>query len=343
VSRRGSHRASGWTSPPSQADERGFALVIVLWIFIVLFVLGAEFSQAMRQDAAATSNFADETQSYYLASAAANLTFYRALRSHQDASLGRPPLEEQEEGSQPPLVEPDGEWHPIEVWGAQVWVKVADEGAKIPLNWADEAVLGHLLTNLGVPPEEVSEIADSILDWRDKDDEHRLNGAETDYYQSLPTPYVAKNAPFDSLEELLLVKGVTRELYDGGTEDFPIGLREVLSVFSPRKKLNVQNASPEVLRAFFGLDEEELAQLLEVRDTSAPGLIDVLRAKVPDPRLSEMLTSETAPTLVSVEVQAQVPASRIKAHMAAVIDLGESTDGIYILRWMDQLPPVETS
>lgn len=333
--------------PPS-GDDRGFALVIVLWIFIVLFVLGAEFSQAMRQDAVATANFADETQSYYLASAAANLTFYRALRAHHDASLGRPPLEvggtdPTVEEAEPVLVQPDGEWHSIDLWGAQVWVRVGDEGAKIPINWADDTVLNHVLSNLGVPTEETGAIADAILDWRDKDDEHRLNGAESEYYQGLPRPYVAKNAPFDSLEELLLVKGVTRELYEGGSEDFPIGLREVMTVFGPRKKLNVSNAPPEVLKAFFNLDEEELEQILETRAHSAPGLLDVLKAHVPDPRLSEMLTSETAPTLLSVEVQAQLPSSRIKAHLAAVIDLGESSDGVYILRWMDQLPPAEIS
>ena len=98
------------------------------------------------------------------------------------------------------------------------------------------------------------------------------------------------------------------------------------------------------MRAFFGLDEEELEQLLEVRATSAPGLLDVLRAKVPDPRISQMLSSEVSPTVLTVEVQAQLPNSRVKSHLGAVVDLGESDEGVYILRWMDQLPPVgETS
>lgn len=335
-------RAAGARAPARRAiaERRGFALVVVLWIFAVLFVVGAEFSQAMRQDATATVNFADETQSYYLATAAANLTFYRALQAHQDATLGAP---QSELGDVEPLVQPDGEWHQVGLWGAQVWVRVADEGGKIPVNWVDDAVLNHVLSNLGVPSEEAATIADSILDWRDKDDEHRVNGAETDYYESQPRPYVAKNAAFDSLEELLLVKGVTPELFYGDNEQFPIGLRDVFTVFTPRRRLNVQHASPEVLRAFFGLDDEELAQIVDVRATSAPGLIEVLRAKVPDPRLSEMLTSEISPAVLTVEVQAQMPDSRIRSHLAAVIDLGESNEGVYVLRWMDQLPPVEIS
>ena len=61
-------------------------------------------------------------------------------------------------------------------------------------------------------------IVDSILDWKDADDLHRLNGAESDYYLSLPNPYRAKDANFDTLEELLLVRGVTPEILYGGGE-----------------------------------------------------------------------------------------------------------------------------
>ncbi len=323
-------------------DRRGFALVVVLWIFIVLFALGAEFAQGMRQDATATVNFADETQSYYLATAAANLTFYRALLAHQDATLGAP-KSELGEGVEP-LVQPDGEWHQVDVWGAPVWVRVSDEGGKIPINWVDDAVLIAVLNNLGVSSEEASAIADAILDWRDRDDEHRLNGAETDYYSGLPRPYVAKNAPFDSLEELLLVKGVTPELFYGGNDDYPTGLRDVLTIFATRRSINVQHAPPAVLRAFFGLDEEELAQLIDAREQGSDAALgDVLAARVPDPRLSQMVSSETAPSILMVEVQAQLPSSRVKSHIAAVIDVGESSEGVYVLRWMDQLAPVEIS
>ncbi len=57
--------------------------------------------------------------------------------------------------------------------------------------------------------------AEAILDWLDEDDEPRDYGAETEYYMTLPTPYAAKNGPLDSIEELLLVKGVTPELLFG--------------------------------------------------------------------------------------------------------------------------------
>lgn len=333
--------------PPG--DRRGFALVIVLWLFVTLFALGAEFSQEMRQDAVATANFADETQSYYLASAAANLTFYRLLQQHRDRSTGQEPGQGPEglDDGQPkePLVSTDGVWHWIDLWGAPVAVRVSDEGGKVAINWVGVPVLVHVLSNLGVGPDRAAEIADAILDWRDKDEEKRMNGAENEYYSSMPRPYVAKNAPFDSIEELLLVKGVTPDLFYGGSDDFPIGLREIFTVFHPPgEKLNVQYLTPAVLRAYFGLDKEELQQLMDVRERGqAPDLLGVLKAKVPDPQVAEKLSAELAPTLLSVEVQAKLPSSRISSRIGAIIDLGESSEGVYVQRWLDQMAPGEIS
>ena len=338
------------TRPSPIGDRRGFALVIVLWLFITLFALGAEFSQEMRQDAVATANFADETQSYYLASAAANLTFYRLLLAHREEALGQDPAALAAKGmddgeKKPALVATDGVWHDVDLWGAPVSVRVVDEGGKVAINWVDQTVLIHVLNNLGLAPDKASEIADSILDWRDKDEEKRLNGAENEYYSSLPRPYVAKNAPFDSVEELLMVKGVTPDLFYGGTDDFPIGMHDIFTVFHPPgENLNVQYLTPEVLRAFFGLDKEELAQLLDTRENGQAGdLLGLLKSKVPDPRVAEKLTAELAPTLLSVEVQAKLPSSKISSHIGAVIDLGESSEGVYVQRWMDQMAPAEIS
>ncbi len=64
-------------------------------------------------------------------------------------------------------------------------------------------------------PGMTEEIADAILDWIDEDDEPREFGAEVDYYSSLTTPYAPKNGSFDSVEELLLVRGVTSSLLYG--------------------------------------------------------------------------------------------------------------------------------
>jgi type II secretory pathway component PulK len=59
------------------------------------------------------------------------------------------------------------------------------------------------------------DIADAILDWLDEDEEARPYGVELEYYSTLPTPYEPKNGPIDSVEELLLVRGVTPQLLFG--------------------------------------------------------------------------------------------------------------------------------
>jgi len=64
-------------------------------------------------------------------------------------------------------------------------------------------------------PNMTEEIANAILDWIDKDDEARTNGAENQYYSALNPPYRCKNGPLDSLDELLLVRGVTVQLLYG--------------------------------------------------------------------------------------------------------------------------------
>lgn len=64
-------------------------------------------------------------------------------------------------------------------------------------------------------PGMTEDIADAILDWIDEDEEMRPYGAESDYYTTLPTPYSAANGPLQSVEELLLVRGVTPTLLFG--------------------------------------------------------------------------------------------------------------------------------
>jgi len=63
--------------------------------------------------------------------------------------------------------------------------------------------------------EDPESIADAIMDWIDEDDEPREYGAEFDYYQTLQPPYAPKNGPLETVEELLLVRGMTPELLFG--------------------------------------------------------------------------------------------------------------------------------
>lgn len=91
---------------------------------------------------------------------------------------------------------------------------------------------------------------DAILDWIDSDDDPRPNGAETDYYQSLVTPYPCKNAPLNSVEELLMIRGVTPALYFGDIEQEQLPLSELCTVHGHRNgRINANTAELELLTA----------------------------------------------------------------------------------------------
>jgi type II secretory pathway component PulK len=139
--------------------------------------------------------------------------------------------------------------------------RISDEDSRVNLNRATPDQLHRLLLEAGVPRETRDVIVDSIQDWRDPNDEHRLNGAESDYYQALPVPYRAKNADFDSVEELLLVQGVTPEIFWGATGTG--GLVEYLTV-AGTGLINVNTASAPILR-ILGYAEAEVELLAKGR------------------------------------------------------------------------------
>jgi general secretion pathway protein K len=144
-------------------------------------------------------------------------------------------------------------------------VRIIDESGKVDINKTPDIIFKGLLLSLGVKDEDADIIVDSVQDWRDADDFTRLHGAENDYYKSLPAPYEAKNADFESVEELLLVKGMTPELFYG-TGEKP-GLADYVTVYSESGKINIGAAPKEVLSALPGMTPELVAAVMEFRKT----------------------------------------------------------------------------
>ncbi|MCF6157590.1 MAG: hypothetical protein E3K32_03240 [wastewater metagenome] len=120
-------------------------------------------------------------------------------------------------------------------------VFIYDESGKININKiTDENKVNFVkfLTSYTIDELTAETITDSILDWIDSDDLHHINGAEKDYYASLAEPYEPKNGPFESIEELTLVKGVTPRIFEL--------IRDSLTIYGTGK-INVNFASREVL------------------------------------------------------------------------------------------------
>ena len=95
---------------------------------------------------------------------------------------------------------------------------LTDESTKLNLNvlpTLDQQAPGVAVQLLLALPGMTDEVADCILDYIDADDEPRDYGVEVEYYSGLSPPYAPTNGPLESIEELLMVRGVTPELLFG--------------------------------------------------------------------------------------------------------------------------------
>src|SRR5213594_3679360 len=328
--------------------ERGVALLLVLWIFVVLGVLAVDFARYIRDDAMAALNFAEETRAYYLALAGMNRTIFEADRQHERSAPGAPtptPAVDDEDEDEP--LPADGQWHDGEFAGGHYTVRMTDEASLISLNKADDALLTRVITNLmrggnattGMDrrkSNEVSTVVDSILDWRDADHLKRAHGAESEYYLKRRPPYRAKNGFFDSPEELLLVRGVTPALFYG--HDGMPGFRDVFSVYSRSPNIHLRSASAAVLQAILGIDPDTAADLVAQRETDSNGFVQQVTTHVADAHLAQLMVEEE-PRTVLLEGRADTQAPRNQSSVAAVVDLtAESAEGARVLRWLDRAP-----
>jgi general secretion pathway protein K len=336
-------------------NQRGVALLLVLWIFMILGVLALDFARYMRDDAMAAINFADETRGYYVALAGMNRAILDAERQMEDSPAGTPradtnapDIDEDEELEQ--LVPPDGLWHEGDFAGGKWSVRMTDEGGRISINRTSDnpVLLKRVISNLmmgGDPTAGVDRrasnaidtVVDSILDWRDPGDEKRAHGAENDYYMKRRPPYTAKNGFFDSPEELLLVRGVTSELFYG--HDGIPGLRDLVTTYGKTRKLNIRTTSAAVLQVVLGTDPATAEDLIAQRDQGVP-VVEQIRGMLNaiDPALAESV-GDFPPRVVTVEARGDLTDQRNQSRVAAVADLSsESSQGVRILRWLDRAP-----
>jgi len=224
--------------------------LMVLWVLTILMVIVFSFSYLVRTETFSSRAFKEGWENKFLAEAGIERAIMELFyRKQNPQNLGE---EEQDSWRI------DGTEQVGALGEGYYRVRLLDESGKIDLNLAPEVILRNLMNSLNLPGEDkdllVNTIVDSILDWKDPDDFHRLQGAESDYYQSLPHPYKAKNGNFDTVEELILVKGVTPEILYGN--DQKPGLVDFLTVQAKTNKINLNAASKSVLMALPGMTPE---------------------------------------------------------------------------------------
>jgi general secretion pathway protein K len=234
---------------PSGRREAGIALLLVVWLLALLTVIGGEFMASGRVRAVAERNRRDDLRALALAMAgyrAAVAALDDRINGHSLTADGQLLLHYQGEAEGVPATAADvplGD-------GTYSW-RISDEDGLVDINQAPRAVLANLLQKCGLEAgAERDTIIDSILDWRDSGREHRLNGAEEDYYRSLDPPYSSKDGDLDVVEELLLVRGMTPEIFTVGEVEGLTrpGLRSLVTAYSSGT-FNAGTAPQAVLEA----------------------------------------------------------------------------------------------
>ena len=246
-------------------NQKGIALMVVLWVLVLLMALATEFAFSMKGEVNTTRNFKEDVETYHLAKAGIHLAMAEILSpssfhaSHQDLGLvmgihAKKSETVQDDADQKAYRSPIRQ--NIQFGSGTISYTLEDENSKIPINKTTRNTLVKVLTIAGVEIGEKRDIiADSILDWIDVDKNHRLNGAENDFYQNLTPPYFAKNASIENLDELLKIRGIDEKVLYGNDER--LGLNQFFTVYN-LKSINANTASPKVLSVIFPQSQVKL-------------------------------------------------------------------------------------
>jgi general secretion pathway protein K len=239
-------------SPP-RPPARGFALIAVLWITILLTVIGSSFAFSMRSEALSARNALSLAQA----------------RAAADGAVERVAFELQRPRNLNEAWTADGQPHAWQDGEIAIVVTAVDEAAKVDLNTAAEPLLKGLLMVVGGLDEAAAQTqVDAIVDWRDPDELTRPNGAEAAEYRAANRSYRPPNAPFEAAGELQRVLGMTPALYSR--------LGPHLTVYSRQAGVNPATASREVLLSIPGVGAEQVEAFLVQRQ-------EALLAKLPVP------------------------------------------------------------
>ena len=198
-------RSSGCQSragQPSRRNEQGIALIAVLWALTLLSVIAASLSTETRSEARIARNMADSAAARAAADAGIQRAILDLLDSRGGALLGAAKFR------------PDGTVYAWPFGNSTVYLSVHDELGKLNLNQAPEALLSSLFETVGIDQGGAAALAGAIADFRDADKLQRLQGAEEAEYRAAGLAWGPKNAPFQAVEELQRVLGMTTEIYE---------------------------------------------------------------------------------------------------------------------------------
>ena len=342
----------GWTGDRKiRRDRRGIALVVVLWVLTLLSVMVAEFAFATRTAVNMVRNFKEGTQAYYLARSGMNMAAAELVNARLNPLRPSATDDGDADGDPDFRLRYNADLPPLAVPGGEIRLRVESLSGRINLNRAGPTLLRVMLDSLDIEEETRSIVVDSILDWRDSDNLRRLHGAETPHYQSLSEPYFAKNGDFDAVDELLMVRGVTPEIFEK--------IRNMLTVFPKNDpdrtaraargetgpyddfnfdRLDVNNMPRSLLEAFPGMTPEAAEAVLRFRETGDFRTFAQLRSILDEEALAVLTRFVTFHAIPAFAVRAEgrLPGTPIRRTVQAVVEIDLTVpERFRFLKWRD--------
>ena len=297
---------------------------MVLWVLVLLSIIALNYFSSNRWNSAGTRNLKEETLAYYM-----------AMSGYQEAvnyvlSDKNPSLDfTDSEGN----FWTDTESEPVTgkrtTEDGEIEIKITDENAKININYADNASLRKLFLYAGMSEDTITGLIDSIMDWKDSGDMDatQASGAESDYYEGLSDPYMAKNMLFDVPEELLLIKGMQPEYFKNG--DRQTSLLNLITTFGANT-VNINTVSKEVMQ-MLEFNESEIEAIMKQRTKEFGGFNNI-----PGDFSSKGLNA-TASQNIRIEVVAKAKNSTLGMKIIAVLNRRPDVGGykIQTLYWRE--------
>lgn len=313
-------------------SERGGALLTVLWLSAALTAIAFTVATQVRGETERTSTHLEQTRAYFLATGALDRALlWIGWQGHRYPD-GRPMFYEY--GM--PLMN-------MAFPGGLATVEMIPESSRLNVNRASPLELSRLLSAMGVPPERVQVVVESIIDWRTEAPGSPLDA----FYQSLGPTFRARHASLEQIEELLYVRGVTPDLYHGtwarnqaGVLTRLPGLKDCLTVYGFNSVYDI-NATPYPVMIAAGIPADVAAAVVQ-RRTMRPFYKPEEATPFVGPAMGKLRLGGNSIITMRSTATLRTPAgqlSDVRRSAAMVVkfnqDLKKDPTPYWVVRWYD--------
>ncbi len=242
------------------SNRRGVILIGVIWICALLMWFAFQISAETRLQGEDQIHTIRKSQAVHLAIGGC----YEAL-----ARMGQPAPINADEASDLNW-QPDGRPRMVQYQTGIAIVIIESEDLKVNVNKVQQSQLLQVIERMGADEVTGEQIADRILDFIDPDDTPRLHGMEKDGYKKQGLSYIPFNGPLTSLDQLLLVPGITQQIFygygqekDGKRTEFPEGFQD-LAIPGKNSLFNLLTIYGKNTKLPSAIDEEQQTYLRSI-------------------------------------------------------------------------------